>query len=235
MKYFSFLLFVCIATGANAQNNLVVLNTGDSIYGKVSFLRPTKYSEKIVIKNDDGNQEVSANIIVRIQVKANVYKSIIQNNKYTIMQEVIPGYLGLYKFRPEDGHEFSTSFLYKATGEGMAISPIGFRRPLAEFIEECDDLSDAVTEKKYGFKDLNDVVTAYNSNCIRNTSVSSTPSEPSVNYADLSELQSLLKDVLTKVDNNEPIPEYLKKAVDDYTKKDINGMLNDLLKKISEN
>lgn len=202
---------------ALAQNDFVAINNGDTIYGKVMFDLPESLTESVTIKNDDGKQSFKSNRIVLVQAKGKTYRSIRYANKYRLMQEVIPGYLSLFKYR-DSGFEFSTNFLYKATGEGIATSSISFKRSIANFLSECPKLSSAIADKVYGFRDIKEVVARYNSTCIKEVSQSSTK-------VDLRELQHLLDDILSRQEKGEPVPDYLKTAVKEYAEKDLRKAL----------
>lgn len=210
-----------------AQSDFVATNVGDTIYGKVSFEIPESVNESVTVKNDDGKQYINSNKIIFVQAKGKTYRSIRYGSKYRIMQEVIPGYLSLFKYR-DGSFEFATNFLYKATGEGIATSAISFRRSVADFIKECEELSTAVSEKQYAYRDINEVVSQYNTTCLREVS------QQEVVLVDLKELQTLLGDIISRQEKNEPVPEYLKKALKEYADQDIRSALLELVRSLEK-
>lgn len=216
---------ISILLFAQAQSDFVSTSSGDTIYGKIGFESPSDISESISIKNDNGKQTIYSNKILVIQANGKTYRSIRHGNKYRLMQEIVPGYLSLLKYR-EDGYQFSTNFLHKATGDGIAISPISFRRSVSGFLEECKELSAAVFEKEYGFKNVEEVVKKYNSTCLREIPQLEAPE------LDLNEFQILLSDIMSKQNKNEPVPEYLKKALKEYADQDITSALLQLLESL---
>lgn len=160
------------------------------------------------------------------------------------MQEIIDGDLGLYVFRADGNHDFGNRYLYKKyTNQGLEISILLFRNSLIKFLSECDQMVSGLNSKQYCIKNLETLVEDYNTQCVkqveptdRTSESNSVAQEKSTGdlMSDLKELNALINDIIRKLENNEPIPGYLKEALESYLSKDPNQMIRELMEKLEE-
>ena len=227
MKQLLILSLLILSSPLIAQNDFVVISSGDTIYGKITFPISDNFVENISVKGRSGTRKIGANFIQHCRYKQDDYKSILHDGRYRIMKVIEPGYLSYLTFRPDGEYEFSTKFLYKITGEAMQVSSIGFRGFITNFLEECPQITQAVEDKKYGLKNLDELVAAYNSLCLRE--VRQDVISTNISLSELSELQSTLAQVLSRLENEEQIPDRLKESLKKFTDRDVNLALKELL------
>lgn len=232
MKHFFLITILFISSGVYGQNDFLVTNSRDTIYGKVTFPTP-KGTEKVMLKNDDGNQEFTVGKIFSAMVKGTEYRKIWVVDKFKIAKVEISGFLSMLKFRNEGEYEFSTYYLIKQSGESLQVSALVFRRKMAQFLGDCNELADAINKKEYNFRQINQVVERYNADCT-NIDVSEVKADVGEEFGDLAELQAALEEVLTKLGQNEEIPGYLRNVLVKYSDKDVNALIDKLLKKIED-
>lgn len=233
-----FSTFVCIISSAvaTAQSEEVYLTTGDTLTGKIDILLPSEAFEEIILKTDGNKRRIKSFQMLGFKSDDKTYKIIKYGLKYRIMQEILDGYLGLYRFRSGNSYDFGSRFLYKATNEGMEVPNITFKKSVAEFVEECPDVQTAVKNKVYKGSNIEDMVKAFNE-CLDETPQYSDnegedkkskkkdakPSKELKLIQSISaklkaegideELVTLLDDIEGKIENGEKVPGYLTGAL----------------------
>jgi len=220
----SFFLFLAVITFSSYGQNFLITNKMDTLYGDISF---DHSSNDLSLKNEIDKYTLKPYQINSIYYKNDIYKPIVYNKTRVFAKEVIKGNLNLYLIRPEDGYEFSTEILLKTNGDIIEIPRIGFKKYVSDFLVECTDLASKIKDGTYKFGNLNTIIEEYNTNC------STINVEPGV-IAELKDLNQLLSDIYSKLDQNEPIPPYLKKALKEYENQDLKRMIEELLEKMEE-
>lgn len=228
-----FLLFVLVAFfSSQAQSDYLVNNLNDTIYGKITFPKSDGV-EKLLIKNEDGKDELSVGKVLFASVKGESYRRIRIGDQYKMMKVEVSGFLSFLRFRNEGEFEFSGNYLLKKSGESIAVTSIGFRKKAAKFLVECQQLVEELEAKKYSYRQIDEVVSRYNQLCVQPQETVDT-TQQTMSFEDLSEFQSALKEVLTKLENNEPIPEYLKDVIAKFANLDMNERMKELLEAINQ-
>jgi len=101
-----FLLTICfiIALDCKSQNDqdYIIHINGDTLRGTIELLQPELSNESIILKTENNQRRISSNKFSRAFIDNTFYSSIRNGNKYQIMREIIPGYLGLYELRYEN-------------------------------------------------------------------------------------------------------------------------------------
>jgi hypothetical protein len=233
MKLVLSFLLVLSTVKMMAQNDFAVTIRNDTIYGKISLPTPRNDAEKILIKNDDGNNEMGLNQIISTNIKGEQYRNVKMVDRRKLMKVIVQGEVSLLRFRNEGEYEFNSEYLLKENGEGIAINSVGFKKKASAFLNECSSLSKDIKNKKYSFRQLAEIVKIYNDSCASNF-----PPEPSnsdESLEDLLELQSAIGLVIYKIKNNEPVPENLSAVIVKYSERDVNELIEKLLKKMNKN
>lgn len=255
MKNLSLTLILALFTTlAIAQSDEVYLTSGDTLKGKVDILLPSDFFEEIQVKTEDNKRRLKSFQMLGFKTNDQKYKVIKFGDKYRIMEELISGYLGLYRFRTENSYDFGSRFLYKATNEGIEVPNITFKKTVANFLSECPSVQTGVRDKTYKNSNIEDMVAAFNACLNDKPQSSSTENEEKVvlkvsKELDLiqsiskklnkeginDDLSTLLKDLESKISRGEKVPGYLVSALRENTQdyksvsKDVKALL-DLLK-----
>ena len=226
MKYIALVSLLTLCLQSFAQDDFVVTITGDTLYGKVNFPTPKEFSETIMIRDENGSTTLNARKMNLAYVKGEMYKSVVLTNKVRVMKVLVDGYLSLFKFRLDNSFEFSSHYLVKRTGEGVALSSaIGFKKRLSAYLSDCESLAQDIKNKKYSVRDLKEITERYNSECleVRNDNISS------IDGLELKAFNKVLSDVLNALQNGEEIPESLQQRLKEYSSMDLNEELSKLL------
>lgn len=233
----STLLLFCVFI-LKAQDDYIITTQNDTIYGEVTLPLPSTHDEPMRIKTDDGTQQYSASQIRVSRMEGDIYKPIRLGTKYRMMKEVLPGYLGLYEFRPDESYQFGSRYLHKITNEGTEISALFFRNSMAKFLSECETITEGLENKKYSLRNIEELVMDYNRICIdspgQEEKIVPKASNADHSLEELKELSTLLSDIIQKLENGDPVPGYLKAALKAYADKDTDSMITSLLEQLEE-
>ncbi len=225
-------ILLFITNSAFAQDDFVVIAGGDTLYGKVTFPPPQNLYETVSVKTSDGTEEIRSNRMVFSRAKGENYRSVNYGGKFRIMKEEEPGFLTYYTYRLDNDYTFGARYLYKVSGEGMEVSSLTFRKKLAGFLEECSELSTAIRNKEYSFKQLEEVVNRYNTSCITYDGANYSVEGERKSFNNLAQLQEVLDEILSKLEDGKPIPDELLEQLDQLTQTDVNSSLKELLETV---
>lgn len=220
----SLLLFLTVITFSSNGQDFVVTNKMDTIYGDISF---DSFSNDLSLKNKIDKYTLKPYQINSVHYKNDIYKPIVYNKTRVFAKAIINGDLNLYLIRPEKEYEFSIKILLKKNGDILEVSKIGFKKYVSDFLVECTDLSTKIKDGTYKLGNLNTIIEEYNTQC---STINSDPDS----ISELKDLYQLLSDIYSKLDQNEPIPPYLKKALKEYENQDLKRLIEKLLEKIEE-
>ena len=249
MKKLWITVLLIISSQLTIAQDYLVTTKGDTVYGKVNVLRDQSKREYLVLKPKDGKKERFLITKVRgFQMKGEAFHTLNIFSRYHFAKLVKEGYLNHYKYTPEDANyndSFSQSLLVKKDG-GILILPglIGFRTQVSKFLDDCDSVEKKVKDKVYKKSDLDQIIEEYNV-CIEthsqarfspsspNTITKTTPITPALTkindlktllkYSEIQEKEEvieMIKDLETKIQNNEKIPTYLSNALKEAIKTD---------------
>lgn len=164
-----FVLLMLVYQCAGAQD-YVLTAKGDSLTGEV---KPLLYGpEKRVQIHSEDNQKTSLSLF---QVRAfssngEIYHPVKGDNGYVFMKLIQTGYLSLYAYQLENQTRFDGLFLRKNDGESMSVPNLGFKKYLGQFLDDCPDVAAKIKDGELGKRDLDKIVTAYNS-CVNSRTV----------------------------------------------------------------
>ncbi len=227
------LLLMCGAAvvTAGAQDRLV-LTSGDTLRGNIELLLPGDLYEEVTFENDEMKERYKGHEIVSMVQDGIPYRTIKFGEKYRLMQVETDGYLSLLKFRSDKSYTYNAHFLYKRSGEGTEVPNFLFKKSMANFLDDCGPVKEAIAEGVYRKKDMNALVAAYNQ-CMdaktedrmeqyRISQKRATNSPLIDEFTNLQkqadqmndkELASMLNDVVEKLKSGENVPKYLQNAL----------------------
>ena len=247
---YTILLFL-VSQATNAQDWLVT-TTADTLRGEIAIELPMERYEEITLKSADGKQRFKAYQVIEFVKDDQKYRTKKQAGVYKVMLVVSEGYLSQFRYRENQGYEFSSIYLVKTDGESMEVSNLTFKRSLSNFLEDCQTVVDGLENKKYKRSDLDKIIVDYNT-CINEKSsfIISTEDQkkmPEVtNHQgiaiingilkktnDNADLNAILNDIKSKLSKGESIPGYLTSALMEQTAdlKDIKEGVDQLLESI---
>jgi hypothetical protein len=219
------LLLFLIAYQCTHAQDYVITAKGDSIAGAVKAWTFGK-SPKVQVTKEDKSKEVFSIFQVRsFSDNGNVFHPVKFSNNYQFMKLMKQGYVSLYAFQPEGQMEFSGQYLQKMDGKGIEVPNLNFRKALANFFADCEEISTKISAGDYSKRDLNTLLDDYN-NCVTNRSrvtTSSTIDNAKVKPWDnlLEKIQAhpefegkadaleMVREIKNKVERNEKVPNFL--------------------------
>ena len=156
-----FLLLMIVYQCAGAQD-YVVTTKGDTIYGDI---RPVTYGVERKVQVIGANKKKVTYPIVQTQgfvLKGETYSPIRTNQGYVFMKLVKPGYLSLYAFQLENQATYDGQYLVKKDGSGMEVPNLSFKKSIAKFLEDDQELSSKILQGELGKRDLALIIDTYN-------------------------------------------------------------------------
>lgn len=222
MRFSIYIILSLIFSQAAYAQDWLVTTSADTLKGEIAIELPMERYEEFTLKNDEGKQRFKAYQVIEFEHKGQKYKTVKHAGVYRIMLVESDGYLSQFKYRADQGFEFSSIFLLKTDGESLEVSNLTFKRSLSNFLEDCQTVVDGLENKKYKRADLDQIVIDYNacidkktSNALANENTPKAPVQVTqVNHPGISIIESIQK----KIDNSG----------------DLNAMLNDIKSKLTK-
>jgi hypothetical protein len=245
------LSFICLT--APAQEDFIILTKGDTLYGKVQHLT-YGVEQQVQYTGSDKKKTVYKIFQVKgFRIKGEDYQAVKFFDTYKYMKQVVYGYTSVYLYQEEGKTTWDGRYLYRMDGTGLDVPNIGFKRKVAEYLEDCPQVVDEINAGKVGRTDLAKIIQQYNDCIEQNTLVSKSEITPeSVGESKLAkawdELRlavehesgledkttdlEMISEAIAKVQQNEKVPNFiingLKKSFKDFT------ALQELLTKATE-
>lgn len=178
----------------------------------------------------DGKKEIyTALQILILSVDSNFYKPVQLDKSIKLMKVIKKGYLSLYGYRLPNLTTFDGRFLVKLDGTSMEVPNLGFKKIIANYIEDCSEVSLRVKDGDLGKKNMEEIVDLYNACMTKGNPapVSISSEEALLKTKQLEAIQTLknkievqdfstkkdaldiLRDIESKVDRNENVSNYL--------------------------
>ncbi|MCV9388221.1 hypothetical protein [Reichenbachiella ulvae] len=217
----------------SAQKKSYLVTTQlDTLQGKLSIQLGGQYQvDRVRIKMGKEKKYFDAFEIRVIQDKNQKYYPIKFNGRYQFVQVEKEGsFLSLYRYidQSTNNSQYAGKLLVSKDGQQHIVSNIGFKKKLAEFLVECEEVQNEVENGDYGRNDLYKIMDEYNA-CIE--SKSSRELEKLANVQEASQIEALIEtvegmdredkdeliemltDVKGKLKDGEKIPGYLQSAI----------------------
>lgn len=147
---------------ASAQSDYLVLTAGDTLYGKVVHL--SYGSEHKVQLTEPGKKKVvySTMQVRSFRMKDDTYHLLKLYNRYMFMRLITPGYLSLYSFQPDNQANWDGRYLHKLDGQGIEVPNIGFKKRMTDYLSDCPEVAEQISEGNLSRNDLDDIINQYN-------------------------------------------------------------------------
>ena len=229
-------IFTIISLYAYSQTDKVITLQGDTLSGKVTISSAENSAQTITLKEGKDKTRFKAYQIKSVIIDDDIYHTLKINKLYQLAIIQKEGYLSLYRFmdsEESDSREFSTLILIKKDGSQLIVPNLKFRKYLERFLQDCDYVSNKLTEKGYSKRDLELIIDDYN-NCIdENTSKLETSTteanrklekankikllisaiEKDKSIADSESIIEMLNELSAKIKEGNVIPKFLTSAL----------------------
>jgi hypothetical protein len=226
MRRLTLLLVLAGFFELRAQDYLVTVK-GDTMRGSVKILS-YGLMDRVVVNVDGKKTNFTA-----VQVRNLFYDSmklmpVQRDNTIRFMRVLRSGYLTLYAFRLENQVTYDGRLLAKMNGKQLEVPNIGFKRILADFVEDCESTSAKVKDGSFERGNLEPMVDDYNACVADQNKVSTSLIKPTPAMEALAELKTKVEgsslegkkdvvDMLNDIDRRlrlkESIPPYLTNGV----------------------
>jgi hypothetical protein len=258
MKRLFLLLIMTCPFLTHGQSNYAVTVKGDTLRGEIQLMTYDLQDRIVVIRNKKKENFTSLQAPT-LYLDSVLYKVQRLENGYRYMQVLKTGFLSLYGFRQKNQFGFDGRMLIKMDGSRLEVPNIGFKKQLSEFLIDCDVLAEKIRNSELGRKDLDEIIKLYNE-CAETkktiqsitTAAISEPNKASsqqvlaleklvtrVRGAGLpnqKDVDDLLADMATKLNNQQKIPNYQIGALKEYlTGKGLDAELTAFLTALEQN
>ena len=206
-----FLLLMLAYQCAGAQD-FVVTTSGDTLRGEVQILNfgPDK---KVKLMTGGDKQFIPMLKVRQAKSDDAIYEPVRRGNQYVFMKVLRSGYLTLYGFQAENQTNYDGLYLVKKDGARLEVANISFRKLTSEFLEDCSEVSQKISNGDLNKKDLNQIVDEYNA-CIeaRTKSQGITAARPTSGWDDFHGKVNKSSDFPNKADALDMITEIKNKT-----------------------
>ena len=216
------------------QSNYVITVKGDTLRGDIKILS-YDIVDRVQLTVDKKKKSYTALEVKAILLNDQIYRSVRHESRYRFMLLLKSGYLSLYGFQIDKQFTYDGRYLVKRDGGAIEVPNLTFKKSMQEFLKDCESVSDQIKNGELGRKNLDSLITLYNSCIDENTrqaalakSAASTKKtvlpeleslRGKINVATLASKQDILdliKDIDSKVKGNQPVPNYLIEGLKGY-------------------
>lgn len=157
------LILILIHQHVRGQDYFVTTSS-DTLRGEI---RPLMFGpeKKVQVRTDAGKDVYSITQTKLFSIDGVSYYPVKGPGGYTFMQLIKPGYLSMYRFQPPNSNVFTATYLRKADGTGIELPNIGFKKQMAEFLADCEDISGRIESGALKKADIDAIIEGYNA-CI---------------------------------------------------------------------
>jgi hypothetical protein len=155
---------VLICERADAQD-YVLTAKGDSLTGEVKPLVYSTDKRVQIITADKKRTTLSLFEVKAYSQGAEIFHPVKSETGYVFMKLIKSGYLSLYGYQMDNQMRFDGLFLLKRDGARLAVPNLGFKKYIAKFLSDCEQVSNNVKDGRLTKRDLESIVDQYNA-CI---------------------------------------------------------------------
>jgi hypothetical protein len=251
MKW-TLLLLCCLCFSAYSQDYLV-MNTGDTLRGKVKIMSYDQL-DRVQVGEKKNKTTLTARQVKTVFADGETYHPQQSNHSIRFMKLLKPGYLSLYAFKEENQNFYGGRYLIKKDGTKTEVPNLAFKKILTDFLGDCPELREKIKSGQYGRNDLDQIIDTYNSYIENNTVMrketvvfaqkSAQKVEPLEKLKKTIQSQNdfdskkdaldLIDDIIAKINGGQPVPNYLVDGLQKYlagieaTKEDLEKVTSSL-------
>ncbi len=164
-----FILLMLVYKCACAQD-YILTTRGDSLTGEIKPLLYGKEKKVQVTLSDKKKTTLSLFEIRAYSQAGETFHPVKGENGYVFMKLIKAGYLSLYAFQLDDQIRYDGLFLMKLDGDRIEVPNLGFKKFIAKFLDDCQEVTDKIMKGDLGKKNLTAIVDAYNE-CIERRTI----------------------------------------------------------------
>jgi len=169
-------IFFLTSYFAVAQTDYVVTLKADTLRGEVRILSYDNI-DRVQVAKDGKKESFTALEVLIVNLDSAFYKAVKYENKVVLMKVIKSGYLSLYAYRLPNMSSYDGRFLLKMDGNSMEMPNLGFKKVMANFLEDCLELSAEIKKGTLGKSKITQIIDDYNS-CIGKRTVQ--PAAPTI-------------------------------------------------------
>jgi hypothetical protein len=230
MRTFNLALVLFMMTStAMAQSNYMVTLKSDTIRGDLRILSYDQIDRVQIINNGKKEMYKALDILI-VSLDHEFYKAVQFDKSIRLMKIIKSGYLSLYGFRVNNQSTFDGRYLVRLDGNNMELPNLGFKKIMANYLEDCADLSEKIKNGDVEKKNIEQIIDQYNE-CLNKSrpvvtrvpvmDASTTQTEQTdaiknlilkvseQDFASRQDALDILKDIENKVARNERVSNYL--------------------------
>lgn len=230
-------LLICLVLFTTAWSSVaqdyIVTTKGDTLRGSIKLLTFDRL-DKVQWKDGKSKAVYSALQVRSIYLDGEYYKPVAIDRNVQFMKTLKPGYLSLMAFRVGSQTTYDGRYLLKMDGTGIELPNLAFKKVMANFLSDCQQVQDRIKDEKLQRKDLDMILEAYN-DCFQEKTViaeraRSAPEksetfttlkskvETAQNVANRQDALDLLNDIIAKLKRGETVPNYQVEALKSFLK-----------------
>lgn len=238
MRKYAAVLLGLLPLFAMGQSNYAITIKGDTLRGEIQLMT-YDLQDRLQITRNKKKENFTALQVPTLFLDSVLYKVQRLENGYRYMQVLKSGFLSLYGFRMKDQFGFDGRLLIKMDGSRLEVPNIGFKKQMGEFLGDCDLLAERIRNSELGRKDLDQIIDLYNECADTKKAVQTITSAAMVQpsaataqqtaaleklaarvrgaaLANQKDVDDLLADMTTKLNNKQKIPNYQIGALKEY-------------------
>ncbi len=168
MKKYIYLFALVFGYGLTAHGqdgDYAVLVHGDTLRGKINIVDNPLSGHQLLVKQKKNKQNLPCYKVRTLYKNKDTYHVAKIDGRYQFIKLIKPGFLSLYRYSPEQQQSaqmFQGSILITRDGRQKPVPNLGFRKQMANFLEDCGSLSEKIQNGEYAKKNLDEIIDMYN-------------------------------------------------------------------------
>jgi len=154
------LLTILTVTWAQAPDR-VITTKNDTLIGKVKILG-YDVIDRIQVNTDKTKHQFTAVQVKAVQLDNQWYGPVRTDYGYRMMKLMISGFLSLYVGRAEHSLVYDVDYVVRRDGRTMQVPNLTFKKGMAEFLDDCEEVSEKIKNNKLSKKDLTQIINEFN-------------------------------------------------------------------------
>ena len=216
------IILILVGFCSLAQSGFLITTKSDTIEGEIRIMSYDKI-DRVQISNKGKKEVYTALQVLIVNIDSMNYKPIQKDNTIRLMKVLKSGYLSLYAFIYPNQFMYDGRYLVRLDGTTMEVPNLSFKKIMANYLEDCPEVSEKVKKGELGKSDINTIIDEYNI-CVEKLKPVSTATATSEELKALQSLSAkvneldfdtkgdaidILNDLQTKLQKKEKISKYL--------------------------
>jgi hypothetical protein len=226
-----FIILLLFGYSALSQSDYLLTTKSDTLKGDLRILSYDQLDRVQITSN--GKKEIYTAMQVLILKKdEEFYKPVQIDQSIRLMKIIKGGYLSLYAYKLPNQSTFDGRYLVKLNGSTMEVPNLAFKKMMANYLEDCHELSVKLKQGDLGRGDIEEIVDEYNLCMVKEKpavaqqesisspeSLDKTKQKESIlnlknkikeqTFSGKEDALDILSDIESKVDRNENVSNYL--------------------------